>query len=47
MWTRRGKMRVGDNVSLIKLDGTVKNFRVTKIGYFGLKREEIEDKLVI
>lgn len=26
----RGKMRVGDNVSLIKLDGTVKNFRVTK-----------------
>ena len=41
----RGKMRVGDNVSLIKLDGTVKNFRVTKIfGYFGLKREEIEEE---
>lgn len=40
----RGKMRVGDNVSLIKLDGTVKNFRVTKIfGFFGLKREEIEE----
>ncbi|HCU8032253.1 TPA: translational GTPase TypA [Staphylococcus aureus] len=40
----RGKMRVGDNVSLIKLDGTVKNFRVTKIfGYFGLKRLEIEE----
>lgn len=39
-----GKMRVGDNVSLIKLDGTVKNFRVTKIfGYFGLKRLEIEE----
>ena len=39
----RGKMRVGDNVSLIKLDA-VKNFRVTKIfGYFGLKREEIEE----
>ena len=38
------KMRVGDNVSLIKLDGTVKNFRVTKIfGFFGLKREEIEE----
>ena len=37
-------MRVGDNVSLIKLDGSVKNFRVTKIfGYFGLKREEIEE----
>ena len=31
----RGKMRVGDNVSLIKLDGSIKNFRVTKIfGYF-------------
>ena len=40
----RGKMRVGDNVSLIKLDGSIKNFRVTKIfGYFGLKREEIEE----
>ncbi len=40
----RGKMRVGDNVSLIKLDGIVKNFRVTKIfGYFGLKRLEIEE----
>ncbi|WP_323695789.1 translational GTPase TypA [Staphylococcus pseudintermedius] len=40
----RGTMRVGENVSLIKLDGTVKNFRVTKIfGYFGLKREEIQE----
>ncbi|ANQ63896.1 translational GTPase TypA [Staphylococcus equorum] len=40
----RGTMRVGDSVSLIKLDGTVKNFRVTKIfGFFGLKREEIEE----
>ncbi|MCE5033036.1 translational GTPase TypA [Staphylococcus cohnii] len=40
----RGTMRVGDNVSLLKLDGSVKNFRVTKIfGYFGLKREEIEE----
>lgn len=37
-------MRVGESVSLIKLDGTVKNFRVTKIfGYFGLKREEIQE----
>ena len=37
-------MRVGESVSLIKLDGTVKNFRVTKIfGFFGLKREEIEE----
>ncbi|EGQ2695499.1 translational GTPase TypA, partial [Staphylococcus pseudintermedius] len=40
----RGTMRVGESVSLIKLDGTVKNFRVTKIfGYFGLKREEIQE----
>lgn len=40
----RGTMRVGDSVSLIKLDGTVKNFRVTKIfGFFGLKREEVKE----
>ncbi|EGQ1300024.1 translational GTPase TypA [Staphylococcus pseudintermedius] len=40
----RGTMRVGESVSLIKLDGIVKNFRVTKIfGYFGLKREEIQE----
>ncbi|SUM32512.1 GTPase [Staphylococcus gallinarum] len=40
----RGTMRVGDSVSLLKLDGSVKNFRVTKIfGYFGLKREEIKE----
>jgi len=40
----RGTMRVGDNVSLIKLDGTIKNFRVTKIfGFFGLKREEVNE----
>lgn len=40
----RGTMRVVESVSLIKLDGTVKNFRVTKIfGYFGLKREEIQE----
>ena len=39
----RGKISVGQQVSLMKLDGTVKNFRVTKIfGFFGLKREEIE-----
>ncbi|QWQ38170.1 translational GTPase TypA [Gemella sp. zg-570] len=39
----RGQMSLGDSVTLIKLDGTVKNFRVTKIfGYFGLKREEIQ-----
>ena len=40
----RGSMKVGESVSLMKLDGTVKNFRVTKIfGYFGLKREEIQE----
>ena len=40
----RGSMKVGESVSLMKLDGTVKNFRVTKIfGYFGFKREEIQE----
>lgn len=39
----RGKISVGDTVSLIKLDGTAKNFRVTKLfGFFGLERREIE-----
>ena len=40
----RGKMHVGQQVSLMKLDGTVKSFRVTKIfGFIGLKRVEIEE----
>ena len=39
----RGKMSVGDSVSLTKLNGEIKTFRVTKIfGFFGLKREEIQ-----
>ncbi|MBM7578351.1 translational GTPase TypA [Jeotgalibacillus terrae] len=39
----RGTIEVGQQVSLMKLDGSVKNFRVTKIfGFFGLKREEIQ-----
>lgn len=39
----RGKIKLGDNVSVIKLDGSTKNFRVTKIfGFFGLKRIEVE-----
>ncbi len=39
----RGTMEVGQQVSLIKIDGTIKNFRVTKIfGFFGLRRVEIE-----
>lgn len=40
----RGTIKVGQQVSLIKLDGTVKNFRVTKIfGFFGLNRVEINE----
>jgi GTP-binding protein len=40
----RGTIKVGDNVTLSKLDGTTKNFRVTKIfGFFGLKRLEIQE----
>jgi len=40
----RGTIHVGQQVSLAKLDGTVKNFRVTKMfGFFGLKREEIQE----
>jgi GTP-binding protein len=40
----RGTMKVGQQVALMKLDGTVKQFRVTKLfGFFGLKREEIEE----
>lgn len=40
----RGKIKVGDNVALNKLDGSVKNFRVTKLfGFFGLERKEIQE----
>ena len=40
----RGKMKVGDNVSLMKVDGTSKNFRITKMfGFFGLDRVEINE----
>lgn len=40
----RGTIRVGDQVALMKLDGEVKKFRVTKIfGFFGLQREEIQE----
>lgn len=39
----RGTMKVGQQVALMKLDGSVKSFRVTKMfGFFGLKRQEIE-----
>nr|WP_272885591.1 translational GTPase TypA [Fictibacillus marinisediminis] len=40
----RGTMEVGQAVSLMKLDGSVKKFRVTKIfGFLGLKRVEIQE----
>jgi GTP-binding protein len=40
----RGTMKVGQQVALMKLDGSVKQFRVTKMfGFFGLKRMEIEE----
>ena len=40
----RGTMKVGDQVALMKLDGSVKSFRVTKIlGFFGLQRVEIDE----
>ncbi|EAA0075937.1 translational GTPase TypA [Listeria monocytogenes] len=40
----RGTMHVGQTVALIKLDGTVKQFRVTKMfGFFGLRRDEIKE----
>ncbi|MDR2464997.1 MAG: translational GTPase TypA, partial [Streptococcaceae bacterium] len=42
----RGTIKVGDNVTLSKLDGTKKNFRVTKIfGFFGLQRQEITEAI--
>ena len=40
----RGKIKVGDNVTVMKLDGSKENFRVTKLfGFFGLKRLEIKE----
>ena len=40
----RGSIKGGDNVPLRKLDGSKKNFRVTKLfGFFGLKRLEIKE----
>lgn len=40
----RGTIKVGQQVALMKLDGTVKQFRVTKLmGFFGLKRLDIEE----
>lgn len=40
----RGTIKVGDQVALMKLDGTIKKFRVTKLfGFFGLQRLEIQE----
>jgi GTP-binding protein len=40
----RGTMKVGQQVALMKLDGSVKPFKVTKMfGFHGLKRVEIEE----
>ena len=39
-----GKIKVGQMVSCIRLDGSVKQFRIQKLfGYLGLKRIEIEE----
>ncbi|WP_027965128.1 translational GTPase TypA [Halalkalibacillus halophilus] len=40
----RGRMKVGDQVAVMKKDGSVKNQRITKLfGFIGLKRTEIEE----
>ncbi|AKG05779.1 MULTISPECIES: translational GTPase TypA [Salimicrobium] len=40
----QGTLKVGDNVSLMKKDGSVKNFRISKLfGFIGLKRVEITE----
>lgn len=40
----RGTIKTGQQVALMKLDGSVKQFRITKIfGFFGLKREEVKE----
>jgi GTP-binding protein len=39
----RGKMKVNELVSCVRLDGSIKQFRIQKLfGYLGLKRIEIE-----
>ncbi|RPF54003.1 translational GTPase TypA [Aquisalibacillus elongatus] len=40
----RGRMKVGDHVALMKKDGGMKKYRVSKLfGFIGLKRVEIEE----
>ncbi len=41
---KRGKMKVNEMVSCVRLDGSIKQFRIQKMfGYLGLKRIEIEE----
>ena len=40
----RGKVKVNEMVSCVRLDGSIKKFRIQKIyGYLGLKRIEVEE----
>lgn len=42
----RGKIQVGQSVALMKLDGSSKQYRVTKLfGFIGLKRVEIQEAI--
>ena len=41
---KRGKVKVNDMVSCVRLDGSIKQFRIQKMfGFFGLKRIEITE----
>ena len=41
---KRGTMKVNEMVSCVRVDGSIKQFRIQKMfGYFGLKRIEIEE----
>ncbi len=41
---KRGKIHEGETISLSRLDGSVKNFRIQKLfGYFGLNRIEVKE----
>ncbi len=41
---KRGKIKVNDNVTCVRLDGSLKQFRIQKMfGFIGLKRVEIQE----
>ena len=41
---KRGRIKVNEMVSCVRIDGSIKQFRIQKMfGYFGLKRIEIEE----